>query len=104
MKRSGPKSRSLLESYLPFGYLGVALVLVGTLLPTSLRPPNQQPPQSAEFSPDAPPDKNNVESILSALGRASSGVGAGETAGAGGGQKTQLKGSQVAIRPRSGAC
>src|SRR4051812_1502008 len=42
-------------------------------LPSALRPPNQQPNQTAELSPDAPPDKNQT-AIISALNRATSGV------------------------------
>ena len=47
------------------------------LLPTVLRPPQQPPTQSAELSPDAPPDEAK-ESIIAALKRAQS-VTAGAT-------------------------
>ena len=78
---------SKVERYLPLIYLAVALVLVIAVLPTVLRPPQQQPHQSAELSPDAPPDKDQ-QSIISSLGRGQSatagsgaGVGAGEASG-----------------------
>lgn len=74
-----PKSH---ERYLPFAYLAAALVLVAITLPSALRPPPPQANQSAEFSPDAPPDEN-TESILAALGRAQSGSGSGDGPGTG---------------------
>lgn len=73
------------QRYLPFAYLAAALLLVAMALPSALRPPPPQANQSAEFSPDAPPDEN-TESILAALGRAQSGTGSpfGEGVGPGG--------------------
>jgi hypothetical protein len=64
-------SRSF-ERYLPIAYFLVALALIAVFLPSALRPPPQNANNSAEFSPDAPPDKN--DSILSSLGRAQSGT------------------------------
>src|SRR5207237_1052723 len=80
----------------PVSYFVIAVLLVLLLLPTVLRPPQQQSNQTAELSPDAPPDKE--ESIIasfkapsSATAGAGNGVGAssegvgGDGAGAGGG-------------------
>lgn len=66
-------------------YFAIAMALVAALLPTSLRPPPEDPTTSAEFSPDAPPD-DQQESILSALSRGrSASAGAGpEAAGTAG--------------------
>lgn len=72
------------ERYVPLVYLAFALVLVAVVLPSALRPPPPQANQSAEFSPDAPPDEN-TDSILSALGRAQSGTGTGPGGASGGG-------------------
>ena len=75
---------SKVERYLPLIYFAVALVLVIAVLPTVLRPPQQQPHQSAELSPDAPPDKDQ-QSIISSLGRGQSATaGSGAGVGAGG--------------------
>lgn len=57
-------------------YLGAALVAVVILLPTALRPPPDEASQSAEFSPDAPPE-NDPETIIQSLKQAAS-----KTAGA----------------------
>ena len=74
---TGGSERSLLVRYLPVAYFGAVMGLVVLLLPTSLRPPPEDPTTSAEFSPDAPPD-DEADSILAALGRGGSGtVGAG---------------------------
>lgn len=73
------------ERYLPLAYFIAALLLVVALVPSTLRPPPDQATQSAELSPDAPPD-DNAQSIVSSLTRAQSGtVGAGEGTGTGAG-------------------
>jgi hypothetical protein len=83
VSRSRPQER-----YLPLVYLGLAVALLAVVLPSSLRPPPQEANQSAEFSPDAPPD-DNTESIIASLGRAQSGTGSIDGAvGAGGGIPT----------------
>src|SRR5256885_6365570 len=64
---------SPIERYLPLIYLLVFGLVVMVVLPSALRPPTQQPNQTAELSPDAPPDKNQ-SAIISSLNRASSGV------------------------------
>src|SRR5438105_2722399 len=70
-RRRGRESPA--ERYLPIIYLLVFGLIVMVVLPSALRPPNQQPNQTAELSPDAPPDKNQT-AIISSLNRASSGV------------------------------
>jgi hypothetical protein len=72
------------ERYIPLVYFALALGLVAILLPSALRPPPPQTNQSAEFSPDAPPDEN-TDSIIAALGRAQSGTGSGDAVGGNGG-------------------
>ncbi len=69
------------QRYLPIAYFVAAMGLVAVLLPTSLRPPPEDPTSSAEFSPDAPPE-DNPESIIQSLSRGSSATaGTGEGAG-----------------------
>lgn len=63
---------------MPLVYLALALAIVGTLLPTSLRPPPEDPTTSAELSPDAPPD-DNPDAIVASFNR-------GQSATAGGGE------------------
>lgn len=56
---------------------GVFALVVGLLvLPSTLRPPQDQPQTSSAFSPDAPPDKNQ-SSIFSSFRSAGSGTSAG---------------------------
>ncbi len=83
--------RSTFERALPLGYLAVALVIVATLLPTSLRPPPEDPTTSAEFSPDAPPD-DNPDAIVANFNR-------GQSATAGGGEGTGGPPAASAIGP-----
>jgi hypothetical protein len=75
------------ERYVPLVYFAVALALVAVLLPSALRPPPPDTNQSAEFSPDAPPDEN-TDSIIASLGRAQSGTGSGDAIGGEGGIPT----------------
>ncbi len=77
--------RSRVERALPLVYLAVALALVAALLPTSLRPPPDDPTSSAEFSPDAPPD-DNPEAIVANFNRGQSAT-AGAAEGTGGAPK-----------------
>src|SRR5205823_3080497 len=66
--RSGPTKSKTLEKYLPVIYFAVAIALVLIVLPSALRPPPQQANQSAELSPDAPP-QDNQESIVAQFNR-----------------------------------
>ena len=73
--RRAPLARSL-----PLGYLGTAILLCVALLPTALRPPQDQQSTSAAFSPDAPPEDTPPEALLQSLRQArSSTAGAAET-------------------------
>ena len=66
------------ERTLPSVFVAVMFAMVVLLLPTVLRPVDPLTNESAEFSPDAPPDEN--ESIVAALNRgttATSGSGDG---------------------------
>ena len=73
-----------LEQWLPVGYFVAILAAVVVVLPSTLRPPQTPPTQSAELSPDAPPDKNQP-SLVAAFNRAQSGTaGASNVAAAGG--------------------
>ncbi|HVT76774.1 MAG TPA: hypothetical protein VHD87_07070 [Acidimicrobiales bacterium] len=54
----------------------LALLLGLMILPSVLRPPQDQPQTSSAFSPDAPPDKNQP-SVFSSFGAAGSGTAAG---------------------------
>src|SRR5438876_5625511 len=69
------------DNAVPVAYLVLAIGLVAVLLPTALRPPAPQTPQTAQLSPDAPPD-NKTESLIASLNRASSGT-AGTSTGLG---------------------
>ena len=74
------------ERWLPLAYLVVAMALVVAVLPSVLRqaPPEQS--QSAELSPDAPPN-DEQQSIISSLNRAQSGT-AGDLTGLEGAAET----------------
>ena len=72
------------ERTVPFIYLGLALVVAVALLPSALRPPQQQPTSSGGFSPDAPPDKNQA-SVFGSLHQASSGTPGGASSQVNGG-------------------
>jgi hypothetical protein len=70
------------EKYLPLGYFAMALLLALAMLPSVLR---QSPPttnESAELSPDAPPDPNQ-QSFIASFNRGVSGT-AGSGTGLGG--------------------
>lgn len=86
------------ERYLPLSYFVVAVVLTVVALPSVLRP-NQQVTQSAELSPDAPPD-DEQQSIISALNRANSAT-AGSTEGVGDGAGVGLERPAVTAVPRA---
>lgn len=53
--------------------MALGVCMIGVLLPSALRPPAPQTPQTAQLSPDAPPDKN-ADSLIASLNRASSGT------------------------------
>src|SRR3954453_18131690 len=74
------------ERSVPVALALLMFAVVALLLPTILRPANPETNQSAQFSPDAPP--NNQDSIVAALNRgtsatAGSGNGNGSTVGQG---------------------
>ena len=77
-----PRRASRSDRTVPFIYGAIALLLGVILLPTILRPPQDQPQTSSAFSPDAPPDKNQ-SSIFSSFRVAGSGTAAGVTQTAG---------------------
>lgn len=81
MSRQGGQRKGAAERYLPLAYFLMAILLVVVAMPSVLRqiPPEQN--QTAELSPDAPPD-DAQQSIISSLNRASSGTaGTGEGTG-----------------------
>ena len=83
----------------PLGYFGTALVLLVMLLPSALRPPQNEASTTAQFSPDAPPD--DADSIVASLQRASSGTaGSGAEGDAGAGEAA----APDAPPPPSSAC
>lgn len=61
---------------MPVAYGVVALLLGVLILPSILRPPQDQPQTSSAFSPDAPPDENQ-QSVFSSFQAAGSGTAAG---------------------------
>jgi hypothetical protein len=61
----------------PLAYLAAVVAIAMLLLPSALRPPPEQTTNSAEFSPDAPPDDKAPDAIISSLQQAGS-SGAGE--------------------------
>ena len=66
---------------MPMAFMGLGLLLIVILLPSALRPPAPQTNQTAQLSPDAPPDK--TDSIIATLQRAGSGTaGTGSGSGA----------------------
>src|SRR4051812_28433694 len=77
-------TRRRAENALPLAYFVLALLLVIVALPSALRQMPPQQNQTAELSPDAPPDKDQ-QSVIAALNRASSGT-AGEGTGQGAGK------------------
>jgi hypothetical protein len=72
--RSSARRRN--DGAIPLAYLGAVVLAALIILPTALRPPPDPAQQSAEFSPDAPPD-DQQDAIVSSLNRGSS-----QTAGA----------------------
>lgn len=66
--------REAVEKLLPVALFVVAAIVSALVLPSALRPPNQQPNQTAALSPDAPPS-DDPEAIVATLNRAGSGVG-----------------------------
>ena len=74
------------QHLVPFAYLGLALLVVVLVVPSVLRPLRPETSQSAEFSPDAPPDENQ-DAVVAALQRAQSGT-AGSGSGQGQGERT----------------
>src|SRR5437867_957482 len=70
----------------PIAFALIAMLGVILLLPSALRPPPDRANQSAELSPDAPPDQFQ-SSIIQALGRGSTstaGVDTQQASGSGG--------------------
>lgn len=63
-RRPGP-------AWLPPLYFATAVVMVVAVLPTTLRPPPEETSQTAELSPDAPPDED-AETIIQSLRQAGS--------------------------------
>src|SRR5687767_14499969 len=93
---SNAHSRPSIVRYLPVAYLAIVMAVVATVLPTSLRPPPDDPTTSAEFSPDAPPD-DTQQSIFAALGRGQSGgAGIGGQTGRAGGPPPEQRRSAAA--------
>ena len=82
-----PRRTSRTDRVLPFVYGAVALLLGVIILPSILRPPQDQPQTSSAFSPDAPPDKNQ-SSLFASLRQAGSGTSAGFTQGSGAAETT----------------
>src|SRR5438874_246059 len=81
--RHRARSGNSASRWLPVAYYGAAVLAVIFLLPTILRPPSQRPPQTAELSPDAPP--NADQSIVATFNRgqsATAGQGTGQGAAA----------------------
>src|SRR4051794_7191131 len=78
------------ERSVPVALACAMFAVVALLLPTILRPANPETNQSAQFSPDAPPD--NQDSIVAALNR-----GTSATAGTGDGQGSNV--GQGAVGP-----
>ena len=91
-RRSRRRRESPAEKYAPFAYFGVMAIVALIALPSALRPPSQQPNQTAELSPDAPPDKSQT-AIISALNRATSGVAGSPAPGQPQGQEPTLQGA-----------
>ena len=60
----------------PLVYMATVAIIGVLLLPSALRPPPDEATTSAEFSPDAPPEDEAPESIISSLRQAGS-AGAG---------------------------
>ncbi len=89
------------RQWLPLAYLGLALLAVAVLLPTALRPPPDEASQSAEFSPDAPPDED-PETIIQTLQQAGSRT-AGATGNEGGTPQTTTT-VPVVRAPTRGQC
>lgn len=77
--KSTGSRRSPLTRGLPLGYVGAALVLVAVLLPTALRPPQDQQSTTAAFSPDAPPDDAPPEALLQSIRQARSSTAGTQT-------------------------
>ena len=94
--RAGRAGGGNVERYLPLGYFVMAVLLVVVLLPTVLRPPPPEQNQTAQLSPDAPPDPNQ-QSIIATLNRASSG-----TAGTGEGEDVVVAPVAPTLPPRVG--
>ena len=88
-KNASGTRRAPLARSLPLGYLGAAILLAAVLLPTSLRPPQDQQSTSAAFSPDAPPEDTPPEALLQSLRQARS-----STAGAAVDQSVEVREQQ----------
>lgn len=63
------------ERATPALYLAASVVIAAMVLPSALRPPQDQPTSSSAFSPDAPPDQQ--QSVFSSFNQASSGTPGG---------------------------
>ena len=65
------------DDLVPYGAVVAAILAIVFLLPSALRPPDSPPTETAELSPDAPPDENQ-DSIISTVNRGQSGTGDGQ--------------------------
>ncbi len=72
------RRRTAVGKYLPVGYMAVAVSLAAFLLPSALRPPQDQQSTTAAFSPDAPPDDAPPETLLQSMRAASSATAGGQ--------------------------
>jgi hypothetical protein len=86
------------EQYLPVAYFAAMALVALIALPSALRPPSQQPNQTAELSPDAPPDKSQT-AIISALNRGSSGVATSPDQSQPQGEQPAAQGEPPTTRP-----
>ena len=74
--KRGKRGSSRRDDLVPYGAVAMALLAIAFLLPSALRPPESPPSETAELSPDAPPDENQ-DSIISTVNRGQSGTGDG---------------------------
>ena len=73
-RRSAKRSKG--ERLVPFISAAIAVAVAVVVLPSALRPPQDQPTTSGAFSPDAPPDPKQ-QSLFASFNSAKSGTAAG---------------------------